>query len=61
MIFQAVDSDLVRTWLEFLTSQPRSAALLSDKNNPLVKILQETMQRLLYYEYLSRSMEALIK
>ncbi|KAF6216629.1 hypothetical protein GE061_000974 [Apolygus lucorum] len=42
-----VDEEVVKTWLEFLCSHARAAPLLSDKNNPLVKSLVDTMNRFL--------------
>ncbi|BES89910.1 regulation of signal transduction [Nesidiocoris tenuis] len=42
-----VDEEVVKTWLDFLCSHPRAAPLLTDKNNPLVKSLIDTMSRFL--------------
>lgn len=33
--------------MDYLSSQPRSASLLADKQNPLVNTLKESMQRYL--------------
>ncbi|KAJ9573916.1 hypothetical protein L9F63_008715, partial [Diploptera punctata] len=42
-----VEVDSMRSWLDFLTSQPRSAQLLADKNSPLVSSLKDVMNRYL--------------
>nr|XP_018903520.1 PREDICTED: nicalin-1 [Bemisia tabaci] len=38
-----VRSNFIKSWVEFLSTHPRSAQLLGDKNNILVNILQESM------------------
>ncbi|KAL1110497.1 hypothetical protein AAG570_008025 [Ranatra chinensis] len=43
----SVDPEFVKTWMDFLTSQPRAPMLLSEKNNPLIKVLQDSMHRYL--------------
>jgi hypothetical protein len=37
----------LRSWLDFLAAQPRSAQLLSEKNSPLVISLKDVMSRYL--------------
>lgn len=34
-------------WMNYLSSQPRAASLLADKQNPLVNTLKESMQKYL--------------
>lgn len=34
-------------WMDFLTSQPRAAPLLADKQNPLVNTIKEALQKYL--------------
>ncbi|KAG7164336.1 Nicalin-1-like [Homarus americanus] len=41
----AVTKKSVKSWLDLLTSQPRSPQLLSGKNNPLVSTLQQILSR----------------
>ncbi|XP_054278741.1 BOS complex subunit ncln-like [Macrosteles quadrilineatus] len=38
-----VEADSLKMFLDFLTSQPRAALLLADKNNPLVTALSQTL------------------
>uniref|UniRef100_A0A1B6EWH8 Nicalin n=1 Tax=Cuerna arida TaxID=1464854 RepID=A0A1B6EWH8_9HEMI len=38
-----VEPDSLKTYIEFLTAQPRSAQLLADKNNPLVLALSQLL------------------
>lgn len=45
--YLSADEDMIKTWLEFLTSRPRSASLIYEKNNPLIKGLHEYMNRYL--------------
>jgi hypothetical protein len=44
-LLQGVEADSLRAWLAFLASQPRSAQLLAEKNNPLVSFLKDAMNR----------------
>lgn len=37
----------MKMWMDFLTSQPRSAPLLAKKQNPLVNTLKETLHKYL--------------
>ncbi|XP_046999484.1 nicalin [Schistocerca americana] len=42
-----VQVESISSWLDFLSSQPRSAQLLADKQNTLVSTLKDTMSRYL--------------
>jgi len=42
---QGVEVDSLTSWLDFLTTQPRSAQLLSEKSNSLVISLKDAMSR----------------
>lgn len=42
-----VEIDSLRSWLDFIATQPRSAELLSEKSNPLVISLKDAMSRYL--------------
>lgn len=44
---QAISKDSLSLWLNYLTSQPRAASLLADKNDLLVNALHEAMSRYL--------------
>lgn len=46
-IHMGSEEEMVKSWGEFLTNQPRSAALLFEKSNPLIKSLQDTFNRYL--------------
>lgn len=41
----AVNEKSIRSWLELITSQPRSPQLLSGKNSPLVNTLHQILSR----------------
>lgn len=45
--FQDVDRRHIETWVNYLSSQPRSPQLLSDKDNLLVSVLKETFNKYL--------------
>ncbi|XP_023025797.1 BOS complex subunit NCLN [Leptinotarsa decemlineata] len=42
-----VNRNYINTWIEYLTSQPRSPQLLSDKDNVLVTMLKDTFSKYL--------------
>ncbi|PSN47382.1 Nicalin [Blattella germanica] len=42
---KGVEEESIRSWLDFLSSQPRSAQLLAEKNSPLVSVLRDAMNR----------------
>lgn len=46
-ILQTVSKDSLTLWMNYLTSQPRAASLLTEKHNTLVSTLQNTMEKYL--------------
>lgn len=43
----AVECEMAKSWFDYLTSQSRSAILLGEKNNPLLKVLHDYMNKYL--------------
>ncbi|XP_014288799.1 BOS complex subunit ncln [Halyomorpha halys] len=46
-VHMGTEEEMVKTWLEFLASHSRSSSLLFEKNNPLIKSLQDVFNRYL--------------